>query len=887
MGDVNQNIRVRVNAVLDGLPVFQQFSAVLDKIKSSSDAKIQVGDAASIANTNQLVTAVDALSKKIDSLKPSKLAELSTLIQGFAAGSTFLKNLGVDLETVKNGLSFVKDKAGELIEGVVSRAGPIIESVTTKVTGLVAALPLVGEGGAEAALGITAIVGAGALAVTGIGALIAILAAAGAAFSAIAAAAAAFIPYLVSMALRIAETDAAAGKLENRLRGGEIQGIIQDIKTKISDLTDELARALIPAILELLRVALDVVNQLTPVVAPFFSWVITQLENIGRGLVYVAIRAIAAGKAVAAAIAIGYATGSPIEAGKAAVSTYNASVDELTKAATTAIPIGGANGISPKTGGGGGGGAARPPKAEDTSQSQFALERAVAEARYKQISESLDRENQLITEKYDERKVTIADYYAEVLRIEDEKLEAEELRLLKELNAQQFQLKNALNKIDEDRASGAIKSDVEADAKKTNEVNKALEHSVQLTSDINSLRQKRAQLPHDIEQKEKADTDKLNESLQRQYDALDRLRGKGPLVEVAQQIGEIDSLLEEFADNPGMVAFLEEWREVVGTIAQADAALTRFQKAQELREATIATLQEQGSRNILSQFINAEKIRRIRQQELKDLQQVLKLQEAIAKRTDDPKAQEEVAIRIQKTRTQIVQLTNETKSFGDTLKDTFIDSLGNGLTNFVSSIGDLITGTKTLGQAFRDMALSIVQDLEQIIAKMLIMVILKKLLGSFAGGGSGASVLGGAGSVGDILGGSATGDYFPAAPGGRIIRVAEGGHDEVVLTTDPKHRNRTRNLLNAFLSRTGLLQGFDLGGWISAMASPQFEIPAYASGDWIQAPASAGAGAPSFNMGGVHFHGVKDYRSFKLNQAGMERDLSRAARNGMDRFRKG
>src|SRR5437868_5757241 len=124
MADVNQNIRVRVNAVLDGLPIFQQFSAVLDKIKSSSDAKIQVGDAASIANTNQLVTAVDALSKKIDSLKPSKLAELSTIIQGFAAGSTFLKNLGVDLETVKNGLSFLKEKGSELIDGVATRAGP-------------------------------------------------------------------------------------------------------------------------------------------------------------------------------------------------------------------------------------------------------------------------------------------------------------------------------------------------------------------------------------------------------------------------------------------------------------------------------------------------------------------------------------------------------------------------------------------------------------------------------------------------------------------------------------------------------------------------------------------------------------------------------------------
>jgi hypothetical protein len=40
-------------------------------------------------------------------------------------------------------------------------------------------------------------------------------------------------------------------------------------------------------------------------------------------------------------------------------------------------------------------------------------------------------------------------------------------------------------------------------------------------------------------------------------------------------------------------------------------------------------------------------------------------------------------------------------------------------------------------------------------------------------------------------------------------------------------------------------------------------------------------------MGGISFPGVTDYKSFKKNQAAIERDLGRAVRSGLDRFRKG
>ncbi len=71
-------------------------------------------------------------------------------------------------------------------------------------------------------------------------------------------------------------------------------------------------------------------------------------------------------------------------------------------------------------------------------------------------------------------------------------------------------------------------------------------------------------------------------------------------------------------------------------------------------------------------------------------------------------------------------------------------------------------------------------------------------------------------------GGEATGDIIPAAPRGRIIRVAEAGFDEAVLTTDPKHATRQVGILKEFLRRTRGLQG-------------QFRVPEFAEGGLITA----------------------------------------------------
>jgi TP901 family phage tail tape measure protein len=64
----------------------------------------------------------------------------------------------------------------------------------------------------------------------------------------------------------------------------------------------------------------------------------------------------------------------------------------------------------------------------------------------------------------------------------------------------------------------------------------------------------------------------------------------------------------------------------------------------------------------------------------------------------------------------------------------------------------------------------------------------------------------------------AMGGMIQAMMGGKLIQVAEGGFDELVLTTDPKHRSRTEALISDFIKRTGITPqisgAFASGGFV-------------------------------------------------------------------------
>lgn len=128
---------------------------------------------------------------------------------------------------------------------------------------------------------------------------------------------------------------------------------------------------------------------------------------------------------------------------------------------------------------------------------------------------------------------------------------------------------------------------------------------------------------------------------------------------------------------------------------------------------------------------------------------------------------------------------------------------------------------------------------------------------------------------------SATGSFQTAAPGGRLIRVAEAGFDEVILTTDPKHTGRTSRLLGQFLQRTGLTPDFGaavLEGVVSG-------VPSFAAGGFalsgVEPPEQIGGDVYNVNVNAPIT--TPNPSAFKQSEQQIKRDLARATLDGVRR----
>lgn len=113
-----------------------------------------------------------------------------------------------------------------------------------------------------------------------------------------------------------------------------------------------------------------------------------------------------------------------------------------------------------------------------------------------------------------------------------------------------------------------------------------------------------------------------------------------------------------------------------------------------------------------------------------------------------------------------------------TLKGGLEDAVNSGVTTFLQ---DIASGTKSVGDAFRDMGLAVVQSIEQIIIKMIAMKVVESMFSSSAGYSGGgqvnASDMGGvqAATGGFISGpGTGTSDSIPArlSDGEFVMRAA-------------------------------------------------------------------------------------------------------------------
>ena len=127
-------------------------------------------------------------------------------------------------------------------------------------------------------------------------------------------------------------------------------------------------------------------------------------------------------------------------------------------------------------------------------------------------------------------------------------------------------------------------------------------------------------------------------------------------------------------------------------------------------------------------------------------------------------------------KTAIDDLRTEFESWGKTAHDTIIGVHDALVDNISDELSNVIDGTKSLGQAFKDMAKGILSDIQRIIVKQLVLKAVSGIFGSF---GSKAVAKGGITPPLRPIRGLAFGGIV--APPGGLFAVGEGRRSEAVV----------------------------------------------------------------------------------------------------------
>lgn len=219
----------------------------------------------------------------------------------------------------------------------------------------------------------------------------------------------------------------------------------------------------------------------------------------------------------------------------------------------------------------------------------------------------------------------------------------------------------------------------------------------------------------------------------------------------------------------------------------------------------------------------------------------------------------------------------------DFARDSGIDTVVNGLT-------DIATGARSAADAFREMALSIIAEIEAMVIKFLILAAVKAIAGIASGGGGGDLVShGGLSGHGGSIPHLAEGAEIAAQPGGKLALIAEGGHDEFVMSTDPQYKQRTMGLMETLMGRLGVTPADFTPGYLAARIASSI-VPAnsrYAMGGLAEAvggiqPGGRGVG-DTYNIHPKVTIVTPNPRGFELGRAAIERDIGRTVKNSLKR----
>lgn len=489
------------------------------------------------------------------------------------------------------------------------------------------------------------------------------------------------------------------------------------------------------------------------------------------------------------------------------------------------------------------------------AEARLALLRSGIQQQFELTKDGLDRELELLNANFEDRLVAVKQYFAERRRLQEAEIDSELSRekALSSALGDQFTIRRA----EIERDFKTTKEDIErdpklkgrqrtlalqtAEQKRQTDLAKALNDFETANADVSTrilqLQRQRKTVAEDLTREER----NLTEELRRQQEEIrfDLLEEQGrtadavggrlkaqfrdTLRELRVDLGGLAPELQDALNSADLSVLqnrLEELPEPVRDLINLlDIGIKRAQiiEQQRLVDDLIGSLrldEERIQNRVLDGVINEREARK----EVLAVQQKYRAVLLDILAGELQKAQiigdQSQILAIEEQITAVEQLGSAIDEVGQRLNQELFADIESGLGNIFDSA---LEGVDAVKQAIINLGKSILSTLNRIAAEKIAEKLFGDLLKPSATNTTGT--LGGALSK---LFGFAKGDMLPAAPGGRVVRVAEGGFDEAILTTDPKHATRQAAILREYLKQTKGLFGrvklpeFAEGGFISA-----------------------------------------------------------------------
>jgi len=296
-------------------------------------------------------------------------------------------------------------------------------------------------------------------------------------------------------------------------------------------------------------------------------------------------------------------------------------------------------------------------------------------------------------------------------------------------------------------------------------------------------------------------------------------RHEAALLGIDEEIRRVDLLLKkQGASDAEREATLARLRSSMESGANFDEIKRQAEAALADLDATRAEIEARVSAGLLSQVEGEQQILAIESERLTLLQSLATALEQAAWATGDPERIAQARGFTEAVRDLGYAVEGARVSFAAFGK-TALDSGRDALTEFFDTG---ITGAKSLGDAFRNLALSIIADLKRMAAQLLATAIIKKIAGVFGSGGQ----VGGAEkkATGGVLGGIGTGTsdsnlaWF--SRGEYLVRAAVVREPGVLRHLDELNRRGSQALVSTPILVESPVPRFAEGGLVDAPAAP-------------------------------------------------------------------